>query len=69
MSQEIWKVEGPGFIVGCDGEMFGECFRSPFGMPELYKDQTRFIHKGTTLLLYRLDTKQLFGILRRLAVT
>ena len=27
MSQEIWKVEGPGFIVGCDGEMFGECFQ------------------------------------------
>ena len=63
LAQEIWRVEGPGFIVGCDGEMFGECFqRSLFGMPELYKEQTRFIHKGTTLLLYRLDTKQLFGI-------
>ena len=68
LCRQIWNVEGPGFVVGCDGEMFGECFqRSLFGMPEEYKDQTRFIHKGTTLLLYNIDTKQLFGIFEALS--
>tara|TARA_B100000795_G_scaffold231114_1_gene188815 strand:+ start:90 stop:2246 length:2157 start_codon:yes stop_codon:yes gene_type:complete len=43
----LWKVEGPAFIVGCDGQMFDECFRRMlFGLPEEYMPQTSFVHPG-----------------------
>ena len=61
--EKIWWVNGPGFIVGCDSYIIDECFsRFVFGMPEVYKHQSRFIHRGTTILLFNMHSRKLMGI-------
>ena len=66
--EKIWWVDGPGFIVGCDSYIIDECFgRFVFGMPEAYKHQSRFIHIGTTILLFNMHSRKLMGIFESLS--
>ena len=68
VEEKIWWVNGPGFIVGCDSYIIDECFgRFVFGMPEAYKFQSRFIHIGTTILLFNMHSRKLMGIFESLS--
>ena len=62
-TNKLHWVNGPGFIVGCDSYIIDECFgRMVFGMPESYRGQSRFIHKGSTLLLFHMHARKLLGV-------
>jgi cleavage and polyadenylation specificity factor subunit 4 len=62
-SDRLHWVNGPGYIVGCDSYIIDECFgRMLFGMPGVYRESSRFIHPGTTLLLFHMHARKLLGI-------
>ncbi|GKY96075.1 hypothetical protein MPSEU_000567700 [Mayamaea pseudoterrestris] len=63
-----WPVNpGPGFIFGCSADTMDECLgRGIFGLPAHMKNAAAFIVPGSTIFLFNVTDRLLFGIFEAL---
>jgi len=60
-------MPGPGFIFGCNSETMDECLgRGLFGLPAHMKITATGIRPGSTIFLYNVSEKLIFGIFESL---
>ena len=60
-------IPGPGFIFGCNSQTMDECLgRGLFGMPAHMKITASGIRPGSTIFLYNVSEKLIFGIFESL---
>lgn len=61
------SIPGPGFIFGCNSETMDECLgRGLFGLPAHMKITATGIRPGSTIFLYNVSEKLIFGIFESL---
>lgn len=63
-----WPImPGPGFLFGCNSHNMDECLgRGIMGLPMHMKGAASFIRPGSTIFLYNVTTKMIFGIFESL---
>ena len=60
-------IPGPGFIFGCNSQTMDECLgRGLFGLPAHMKIATSGIRPGSSIFLYNVSEKLIFGIFESL---
>lgn len=66
--EALWPVmPGPGFIFGCNSQTMDECLgRGIFGLPEHMKHVAQGIQPGSTIFLFNVTDRLLFGIFEAL---
>lgn len=62
--EDVWPVmPGPGFIFGCNAQTMDECLgRGIFGLPSHMKHAAAGIRPGSTIFLFNVTDRLLFGI-------
>ena len=60
-------IPGPGFIFGCNSQTMDECLgRGLFGLPAHMKITTERIRPGSSIFLYNVSEKLIFGVFESL---